>query len=141
MRFSALLLALCFVSPSLSAGGFILDQSSKDDILMTLSELESNLLTLRENLNQSREISGKLDDDLQVLSLRLKNTEKLLREAVLNLESSESSLQAVKLSLTQASQALTALEKSFNDYRFWSDVKVYSLAVVAVVCAVGYFLK
>lgn len=124
MRFTALsLVFLCVVSSSWSIG-FLLDPASRDDILTTLNELEANSQTLRKTLTESQNSVTKLSDDLQALSLKLGNTEKLLREAKQNLESSEASLAVVKMQLTQASQALTALEKSLKDYQFWEWIKI-----------------
>ena len=124
MRFTALsLVFLCVVSSSWCTG-FLLDQKSRDDILTTLNELEANSQTLRKTLTESQNSVTKLSDDLQALSLKLGNTEKLLREAKQNLESSEASLAVVKMQLTQASQALTELERSLKDYQRWEVFKI-----------------
>lgn len=114
---SALLLALCFVAPSWSDGGFLMDQSAKDESLRILNELESNLTTLREALQKATDSSSRLDEDLRLSLLKLANSEKLLREASLNLQASEDNLAVVKALLTQASQALQSSEQSFKDYQ------------------------
>lgn len=134
MRFTVLLLAFCFASSPVFSGGFLLDRSSKTDILKTLDELESNLQTLKEALNQSQEISEKLRTDLEMLS-------RTLAEVREKLQSSEASLEAAKAQLTQASSALSELEKSFSDYRFWSDVRFYSACVLAVVLGIFAVVK
>jgi len=134
MRYTALLLAFWFVALPVYPGGYLLDQSSKTDILTTLDGLEANLQTLKQALNQSQVISEKLKKDLETLSLTLIE----VRE---KLQSSEASLEAAKAQLTRASLALTELEKSFNDYRFWSDVRFYSLAVVAGLLGVALAVK
>jgi len=115
--FSALLLALCFVAPLFADGGYLMDQSAKDESLRILTELESNLTTLRDSLQKATESATKLDEDLRLSLSRLASTEKLLSEVNRNLEASEANLSAVRMLLNQAQSALNDSERSFQDYQ------------------------
>ena len=116
MRF-VLLLALLLPSLAFGDGGYLMDQSSKADILMTLDGLESNLLALKVDLQKATDYSGTLDEALKLSLLKLANSEKLLKEAGLNLEASEGNLAVVRSMLDQALKALNDSEQSFKDYQ------------------------
>lgn len=135
MRY-VLLLALLLPSLAFGDGGYLMDQKSKDGSLTILNELESNLQTLKDSLQKATENSVRLGDDLKLLSLKLENSEKLLREAKLNLEASEASLIAVQLLLNQASQALKDSEQSFKDYQRSEILRLLGVGGVMLVAGV-----
>jgi DNA anti-recombination protein RmuC len=136
MRF-VLLLAL-LPSLAFADGGYLMDQAARQDSLQTLNEVESNLLSLKNDLQKAIDYSQKLDERLTLALSSLQKSEESLTKARLNLTDSETALEEAQSALTEASTALQESEQSWKDYRFWSDVKVYFLAVVAVVCAVGW---
>lgn len=94
-----------------------MDQSSKEESLTILNELEQTLSGLKALLQEAIDSGMRLDEDLQLSLSRLANSEKLLHEASLNLEASEASLTVVRSLLNQAQSALNDSERSFQDYQ------------------------
>lgn len=115
--FLAFSLALCFALPLQADGGFLLDQKARNDIFVTLNELESNLQALRISLQSANENVTRLDERLTSALNNLAKSEKSLTEARQKLADSEASLAEVQATLTQVSQALTASEESFKAYQ------------------------
>lgn len=114
---TAFLLALCFVSSPLVAGGWLLDQSSKESILATLNELEANSQTLKANLQTAIENSDRLEDNLTTALSNLATSENNLREARQRLADSEANLAEVSALLTKTSEDLKRSEASFKAYQ------------------------
>jgi len=131
MRLSALLLALCFVVPSFGESTRLLPPTQKEELTKALDEVESYLMTLKQNSNEKDLLIAELEANLSTVK-------ESLTVALKNLDDSEESRLKTEALLTQVSKALQESERLLKDYRLWSDVKVYSLAVVAVVCAVGW---
>lgn len=113
----AFLFALCFVSSPLHAGGWLLDQSSKESILATLNELEANSQTLKANLQTAIENSDRLDSNLTTALSNLATSENNLREARQKLSDSEANLSEVSALLTKTSEDLKKSEASFKAYQ------------------------
>lgn len=108
-----------------------MDQPSKDESLMILSELEQTLSMLKEALQIAQDNSAKLDKDLNDSLSKLANSELLLKEARQNLKTSEGNLEKAKNSLEQAKKALNDSERSFKAYQQSELLRIIGASVAA----------
>ena len=128
---SALLLGLLLPGLVLGDGGYLMDQSTKDESLRILTELEQTLQEHKTRLIKAIENATKLDESLTQALSSLETSEINLREAKQKLADSEAHSAEVSRLLTQASQALTDSEKSFKAYQQSEFIRLIGVSIVA----------
>jgi len=105
--------------------------------MKSLDEVQSYLLTLKQNLTEKENLIDSLEGTLKMQLETLESLESNLREALANLADSEQSRVKTEKLLTQASGELKESEQSFKDYQRSEILRLLGAWAVGVLVGFG----